>query len=149
MLYIMFSHALFIFLLHVDIRVICSQACMMFLAMPCLDLCVYSFLPCYRVRSMSSHAYMLGFTFLHVYVLGSTCLHACFIPICLNLCFHMLVCLDLWSLHALCYLPCACALHAMFVCLDLGYVCHAMCYCSPFVALPFFLAFWPLGSDPI
>ena len=26
----------------------------------------------------------------------------------------------------------------MFVCLDLGYVCHAMCYCSPFVVLSFF-----------
>ena len=33
----------------------------------------------------------------------------------------------------------------MFVCLDLGYVCHAMCYCSPFVALSFFLVFWPSG----
>ena len=64
-------------------------------------------------------------------------------PICLDLCFHMLVCLDLCSLHVLCYLPCACALHAMFVCLDLGYVCHAMCYCCPFVALSFFLEFWP------
>ena len=71
-------------------------------------------------------------------------------PICLDLCFDMLVCLDLFSLHALCYLSCACALHAMFVCLDLSYVCHAMCYCSPFVALSFFfLAFWPIGSDPI
>ena len=32
----------------------------------------------------------------------------------------------------------------MFVCLDLGNVCHAMCYCSPFVTLSFFLAFWPM-----
>ena len=72
-------------------------------------------------------------------------------PICLDLCFDMLVCLDLCFLHALCYLSCACALHAMFVCLDLSYVCHAICYCSPFVALSFFffLAFWPIGSDPI
>ena len=62
-------------------------------------------------------------------------------PICLDLCFHMLVHLDLCSLHALCYLPCACEPHAMFVCLELGYVCHAMCYCSPFVALSFFLVF--------
>ena len=45
------------------------------------------------------------------------------IPVCLDLCFHTLVRLDLCSLNALCYLPCACALHAMFVCLDLGYVC--------------------------
>ena len=70
-------------------------------------------------------------------------------PICLDLCFHMPMRLDLCSLHALCYLPCDCALHAMFVCLDLDYVCHAMCYCSPFVALSFFLVFWPIGSDPI
>ena len=67
-------------------------------------------------------------------------------PICLDLCFDMLVCLDLCFLHALCYLSRACALHAMFVCLDLSYVCHAMCYCSPFVALSFFfscvLAYW-------
>ena len=47
---------------------------------------------------------------------------------------------------ALCHLPCACALYAMFVCLDLGYVCHAMCYCSPFVALSFILVFWPMVS---
>ena len=55
-------------------------------------------------------------------------------PTCLDLCFHMPVCLDLCFLHALYYLPCAYALHAMFVCLDLGYVCHVMGYCSPFVA---------------
>ena len=70
-------------------------------------------------------------------------------PICLDLCFHMPMCLDLCSLHALCYLPCTYALHAMFVCLDLGSVCHAMCYCSPFVALSFFLLFWPIDSDLI
>ena len=74
-------------------------------------------------------------------------------PICLDLCFHMLVCLDLFSLHALCYLPCACVLHAMFVHLDRGYVCHAMCYCSPFyhfVFLSCVLAYWfGLDLDPM
>ena len=70
-------------------------------------------------------------------------------PVCLDLCFHMPMCLDLCSLHALYYLSCACALHAMFVHLDLGYVCHAMCYCSPFVSLSFFLMFWPISLDPI
>ena len=63
----------------------------------------------------------------------------------LDLCFHMPMCLDLCSLHALYYLPCACALHSMFVCLDLGYVCHDMCYCSPFVdfvSLSCALAYW-------
>ena len=53
--------------------------------------------------------------FLHVYMYVS-------IPICLDLCFHMSMCLDLCSLHVLCYIPCACVLHVMFVCLDLGYV---------------------------
>ena len=70
-------------------------------------------------------------------------------PICLDLCFHMPMYLDLCSLHAFCYISCACALHAIFVCLDLGYVCHVMCYCSPFIALSFFLVFWPIGSDSI
>ena len=69
--------------------------------------------------------------------------------ICLDLCFHMPMCLDLCSLHALCYLSSACALHAMFVCLDLGYVCHAMFYCTLFVTLSFFLVFWPNDRDPI
>ena len=62
-------------------------------------------------------------------------------PTCLDLCFHMPMCLDLCSLHALYYLPCVCALHAMFVCLDLGYVCHAMCYCSHFFFCRIFLCF--------
>ena len=66
-------------------------------------------------------------------------------PTCLDLCFHMPMCLDLRSLHALYYLPCAYVLHALFVCLDLGNVCHAMCYYSPFVAfvsLSCILAYW-------
>ena len=70
-------------------------------------------------------------------------------PICLDLCFHMLVCLDLCSLHALCHLSCARALHAMFMCLDLGYVCHAMCYNNPFCRFVFLscvLAYW-FGPD--
>ena len=67
----------------------------------------------------------------------------------LDLCSHMSMCLDLCSLHALCYIPYACVLHAIFVCLDLGYVCHVKCYCSPFDALSFFIMFWPIGLDPI
>ena len=70
-------------------------------------------------------------------------------PTCLDLRFHMFVCLDLCFLHALCYLPCVCMLHAMFLCLDLSHVRHAMCYCSHFVAFSFFLVFWPIGSDTI
>ena len=86
-----------------------------------MSMCLF---PCYMVRSLSSHVSM---------------------PICLDLCFHMSMCLDLCSLYTLCYLSCACVHNAMFVCLDLGYVCHAMRYCSPFVALFFFLVFWLNG----
>ena len=70
---------------------LCSSFCSMLMLglhahmlVRCFWLClawIYVFmpmLPCYRVRSLSSHAYMLEFTFFHVYVLGSTCWHACF-----------------------------------------------------------------------
>ena len=70
-------------------------------------------------------------------------------PMRLDLCFHMLVCSDPCSLRALCHYLCAYVLHTLCMCLDLGYVCHAMCYCSPFVAFSFFLVFWPIGSDLI
>ena len=61
----------------------------------------------------------------------------------------MFTCLDRCSLHALCYHLCACVLHAMFMCLGLDLVCHAMCYCIPFVHFIVFscvLAQW-LGPD--
>ena len=141
----------------------------MFMVMLGSNLCVLCFLPCYVLRSASVHAYMLGFMFYHVYVLSShmfthvamimrldlhfymlACSNLGFhLPRCLYLCFHMPMCLDLCSLYTLCYVPYACALHAMFVCPHLGYVCHAMCYCSPFVVLSFFLVFWSIGSDSI
>lgn len=79
---------------------------------------------CMFYALMPSYACMLGFVIFHAFMLTSTCL---------DLHVYMLVSLLLCSLHVLCYFPCACTLHAMFVCLDLGYVCHAMCYCSPFV----------------
>ena len=106
--------------------------------------------PCYVVRSLSSHAYMLGFMFFYVYVLSfyMSFLHVYVyvsMLVWLDLFFHMPMYLDLHSLHALYYLPCACVLHAMFVCLDLDYVCHAMWYCSLFVTLSFFIVFWPIG----
>ena len=48
---------------------------------------------------------------------------------------------------------CTCMLLAMFMCLGLGFVCHAMCYCSPFVPFIAFscvLAYWfGLDLDPI
>ena len=101
--------------------------------------------------SMSPHACMLGFVFVHDFMLAFTCLdvhlHAYIhisMLICVDRCAYMPMCSDPCSLHALYYLPCACALHAMFVCLDLGYVCHAMCYYSlfvPFIAFSCVLAY--------
>ena len=103
-----------------------------------------------HVSCLDLHSYMsihldsccLYAKFLHVYMHVS-------MPICLYLCFHMLVCLDLCSLHDLFHFPCDFALYTIFMCLNLGYVCHVMCYYSPFVALYFFLVFWPIGLDQI
>ena len=120
------------------------------MVMSCLDLHVYMHVLC-------SYAYIRVFTCLYALIHVLPCLYAKFLyvdmhvsmPVCLYLCFHMLVCLDLCSLHVSCYFPCACVLYAMFACLDLGYNCRAMCYCCPFVALSFFLVFWPIGLDLI
>ena len=132
----------------------CSSLCFALLlgyALTCLISCLWlcfarinvfmCFSPCFMLRSASVHVYMLGFAFFHVYVLGYTCLHACFYAYMPRSTFSHTCVLGSMSYTLLCYLPCACALHAMFVCLDLGYVCHAMCCCSPFVTLSFFLVF--------
>ena len=140
----------------------------MSMVMLCSNLCARMLLPCFMLRSASVHAYMLGFMFFHVYVLAFTCSHTrchayaqIYIFTCLRAriqvftCLYVQIyvltcsCVQIFALLALCHLPCACMLRAMFVCLDLGYVCLAMCYCSPFVALPFFLVFWPCGWDSI
>ena len=112
----------------------CLHACMMLLAVPCLDLCVLCVYfhaiwldPCLHIiicLDSCSSMFMCQVSSVYMHVS---------MPICLDLCFHMPMYLDPYSLHALCYLTCACALHAMFVCLDLSYVCHAMCQCNPFV----------------
>ena len=122
----------------------------MSMVMSCLDLHV-----CMHV--LWSYPWIRVFTCLYAWIHVLPCLCAKFLhvymyvamPICLDLCFHMPMCVDLRYVHAFYYIPSACALHAMFVCLDLGYVCHAMCYCSPFVTLSFFLVFLPSGEDPI
>ena len=128
----------------------------------------YVLFPCYMVKSMSSHAYMLGSMFFHVYVLGFylfTCTFLCLFAYiyvftylyawigvlpCFYAHIHMLRCAFtclhayvLGSMLSTCFTPsftCSCA-----PC----HVCHAICYCSPFIALFFFLVFWPIGSDSI
>ena len=141
-LYAMFSYILCLFLFYVDVGVSCSHACMKFLGYALLwpmCLCVYF------------HAIWLDPS-LHMLICLDSCssMSMCKVSTCLHVCsyaymsrsmFHMLVCLDLCSLYALCHLPCACVLHAMFVCLNLGHVCHAMCYCSPFCHFISFLCF--------
>ena len=107
MLYVVFSYILFLFLLYVDVRVTCSHACMLLLAMPCLDLCVYfhaiwldpslhmlicldscSSMSMYKVPKylhVCFDAYMSRSMFLHAYVLGSmfsTCFVLSFTCLC-------------------------------------------------------------------
>ena len=71
-------------------------------------------------------------------LLGSMGLCVYFHAICLDLCFHMPMCLDMCSLHALCHHLGACMLHTLFMHLGLDLVCHVMCYSSPFVSFVVF-----------
>ena len=119
---------------------ICLDSCSS-MSMCSVFTCLHAFFYAYMPLSMSPHACMLGFSFLHAFMRAFTCLdvhlHAYMhisMPIYFHAYFHAYI-----SLHASCYLPWACVLYAMSMCLGLGYVCHAMCYCSPFVALSFFL----------
>ena len=84
-------------------------------------MCLFS---CYVVRSLSSHAYMLGFMYFHVYVLSfymSTCMF-----LCLYVQIYVFTCLCTWIyvlytlyviFHVLvCSMPCLCTqIQAMFV----------------------------------
>ena len=129
--YAMFFLCFVPLLLYVNVRVTCSHAWYHVMVMPCLDLHVC-------MHALCSYAYIRVFTCLDAWIHVLPCLCAKFLyvymhvsrPICLCLCFHMLVCLDLCFLHVSCYFPCSCALYAMFACLDLDYVCHAMCFCT-------------------
>ena len=115
MLYAMFSHAFFLFLFYVDVRVTCSHAwCHVFgyalFRSACLHACFYA----YMSRSMFSNACMLGFVFFPTFMLTSTCLdvhsHAyisSFMLIFVDRCVHMLR-----SLFSTCFMPssmCLCA----------------------------------------
>ena len=116
----------------------------MSMVMPCLDLCVLC---------IYFHAIWLD-PCLHMLICLDSCpsMSMCLIAMCLHACFYAYMSMSMLP-HAcvfgsmlsscFCYIPCACVLHAMFMCLDLGYVCHAMCYYSPFVVLSFFLVFSP------
>ena len=122
--YVMFSYVLFPFLLYVDVRVTCSHAWYH----------VYGYV-LLKSTCLYAHSMLRVFTCLYAWIHVLSCLYARFLhvymyvpmPICLCLCFHMLMLLDLCSIHRLdlcsihvsCYFSCACALYAMFACLDL------------------------------
>lgn len=142
--YAMFFYVLFLFLFYVDVRVTCSHAW--------YHVYGYVFLKstCFYARSMLQCLYPS----LHMLVYLDSCpsMSMCLIAMCLHACFYAYMSMSMLP-HAcvfgsmlsscFCYIPWACVLHAMFMCLDLGYVCHAMWYYSPFVVLSFFLVFWP------
>ena len=90
--------------------------CWLCLAWIYVFMCLF---PCYVFRSLSLHAYMLGFMFFHVYVLGFH-MRTCIFP-CLYVQIDVFTCLDLCSLHSLYYLPYASVfvhvLHASSTCL--------------------------------
>ena len=120
-----FFYVLFLFLLYVDVRVTCSHAWYH----------VYGYVllrsTCLYARSMLLCLYPS----LHMLVCLDSCpsMSMCLISMCLHACFYAYMSMSMLP-HAcvfgsmlstcFCYIPCACALHAMFVCLDLGYVCH-------------------------
>ena len=56
--------------------------------------CITCLFPCYMVRSLSSHAYMLGFMFFHVYVLSFYMFTCMFL--CLYVQIYVLICLCAW-----------------------------------------------------
>ena len=95
------------------------------------------------------YAYMLGFMSFHVYVLNFYMFACMFLCLYGNIYASKSFCVQIYALymfHVIFHvlvrsMPCSC--------LDLGYVWHAMSYCSPFVTLSFFLVFWPIGLDPI
>ena len=88
------------------------------------SMCFMYLFPCYMVRSLSSHAYMLGFTFFHVFVLSFymfTCMFLCLyvqIYVLTGLCAWIYVLYKLYAIfHVLGHsMPCLCAqTQAMFV----------------------------------
>ena len=122
----------------------------MSMVMSCLDLHVCMHILCF-------YAYIRVFTCLYAWIHVLPCLRTSFLHvhlnvfmlICLDLCFHMPMCLDLCSLHTLCYLPCACVLHAMFVCLGLDLFVMPCAIAALLFLLSHFPVFWPFGSDSI
>ena len=119
------SFVLFLSLLCVDVRVMCSHAWYHVYGYALLgSMCLYAF--CYVLCLASVHVYMLGFTFFDVYVLAFTCSHTSPYPLldlhfymfaCLDLGFHMLICPDLYFCMLMCLDRCSTCIMSSFVCL--------------------------------
>ena len=146
MLYAVFSYVWFLFCSMLMLGLHAHIPNIMSMVMPYLDPHVCMHVLCSYAYVYGFICFMLGFLFFHTFTLTPTCLdihsHAYMhmsMPICLDLCCHMLVCLDLCSPHALCHLPCACALNAMFM---FVMPCAIVALLS---LLSFFLVFWPNG----
>ena len=128
----------FLFLLYVDVRVTCSHACTMLLAMPCLDLCVLC---------VCFHAIWLD-PCLHMLICLDSCpsMSMCWVSTCLRAHFYAYMSKAIFShayvigsMFSTCFMlssMCLCASHLVYVlrpCAILALVCHAMCYFSPFI----------------
>ena len=97
--------------LHAHMLVWCCWLCPAWIY---VFMCVF---PCYMVKSLSPHAYMLGFMFFHVYVLGLYMLMCMFL--CLLVLTYVFTCLyaSIYLLYMLytifhvlvCSMPCLCA----------------------------------------
>ena len=112
-----------------------------------LFMCLF---PCHMVRSLSSHAYMLGFMFFHVYVLDFYMFRCMFL--CLYVQIYVSTCLCAWIYvlylfytisHVLvCSMPCLCAQAQSLFVMPRAIVALLSLLCLFFV-------FWPIGLNLI
>ena len=123
--------------LWLDLHVLCSYAYVHVSHMlVCLSL--HSPMPLFLYPHAQMYIYMFTCMLLCLYVQIYVFTYLC-AQVFFSICSMLFLTLDQY----------ACLLLAMFMCLGLGFVCHVMCYCSPFV--PFItsscvLAYW-FGLD--
>ena len=72
-----------------------------------MPMCLF---PCYMVRSLSSHAYMLGFMFFHVYMLSSYVYMHVSMPMPISMLPHACVFGSMLSTCFMLFSMCLCAL---------------------------------------
>ena len=108
----MFSYVLCLFLFQVDVRVTCSHACMMLLAMPYLDLCVLF---------VYFHTIWLD-PCLHMLICLDPCssMSMCQVSTCLHVCFYAYMTRSMFS-HA----------HVLGSMFSTSFILSPMCLCAP------------------